>query len=80
MTIFVTAPFEAEIPRFSDQSQRNSAENFNKIEQKYISWKINLLGAVFGLKEPPDKVLLDLKGEKSYLFYPCDKIVYSKKS
>ena len=24
MTIFVTAPFEAEIPRFSDQSQRNS--------------------------------------------------------
>ena len=25
MTIFVTTPFEAEIPRFSDQSQRNSS-------------------------------------------------------
>ena len=24
MMIFVTTPFEAEIPRFSDQSQRNS--------------------------------------------------------
>ena len=24
MTIFVTAPFEADIPRFSDKSQRNS--------------------------------------------------------
>ena len=29
MMIFVTAPLEAEIPRFSDQSQRNSKKAYN---------------------------------------------------
>ena len=43
--------------------------------KEYCLW-----GAVFGLQDPPNELLLNQKGVNSYLFYPWNKMVCSKKS